>query len=524
MKEDSAIIEGIRGALRIKGHPVVFLGSAGLIFAFVVFGTLFADAAGKLFGEFQSVISSRLGWFYPFYGDVLPVCSASGSVSADTAVSDSVAMTSVRSIGMLHLVRDVVQRRHGHRNALLVSRRTDHAFRQPAGRGRRHAGSGGARHGYHPSSLGASRLVRLRRCGSRIGLRRLASWAPAHFPVRSSTLFSGSAFTEQWGTASIFSPCWERCSAWRPASGWAHNRSTPGWSYLLGFEVSMTAQLLVIAGITLMATISVLSGLDRGICWLSRIAIWLAVPLLVYILIAGPTGETLRSAVEDGAHYLMTIGRQGFWASLGGSTEWQGDWTMFYWAWWIAWSPFVGMFVARISRGRTVREFVLGVLLVPTAVTCVWFSVFGGIALDRVISVVTKCWPLLFRTISQRPSSCSSTRFRGQLCLSVAGVFIIVLFFITSSDSASLVVDYIAAGGDQHAPKRQRAFWATMEGMVAAVLLVGGGLAPMRAFQLIMGLPLAVILLADLLRNCPVSAEGMLQFCEIETSPLPLSS
>jgi choline/glycine/proline betaine transport protein len=267
-----------------------------------------------------------------------------------------------------------------------------------------------------------------------------------------------------------------------------------GLHYLLGVDVSIPMQLLLIAGITAMATASVVSGLDRGIRWLSRLAIWLALPLLFYILVAGPTDVALRSIIEYSGHYLLTIGRQGFWSSLGGSTKWQGDWTLFYWGWWIAWSPFVGMFVARISRGRTIREFVLGVLLLPTAVTCVWFCVFGGIGLDRVTagddvlaSAVRDNFPVaIFVFFNSFPLT---------TLLSIVGVVIIVVFFVTSSDSASLVIDYIAAGGDPDPPKRQRIFWATTEGVVAGVLLVGGGLAPMRAFQLITGLPLAVILL-----------------------------
>jgi choline/glycine/proline betaine transport protein len=267
-----------------------------------------------------------------------------------------------------------------------------------------------------------------------------------------------------------------------------------GLHYLLGVEVSTGAQLLLIAGITAMATVSVVSGLDRGIRLLSRLAIWLALPLFLYVLLAGPTEVALRSVGEYGGHYLMAIGRQGFGSSLGGSTAWQGDWTLFYWGWWIAWSPFVGMFVARISRGRTIREFVLGVLLVPTAVTCIWFCVFGGIGLDRVAGGDE----ILASAVEDNFAVAIFVffgSFPAPTLLSVVGLIIIIVFFVTSSDSASLVIDYIAAGGDPDPPKQQRIFWATTEGIVAAVLLLGGGIEPMRAFQLITGLPLAVILL-----------------------------
>jgi choline/glycine/proline betaine transport protein len=267
-----------------------------------------------------------------------------------------------------------------------------------------------------------------------------------------------------------------------------------GLKYLFGVEVSVPTQLLLIAGITAMATASVVSGLDRGIRWLSRLAIWLALPLLAFILLTGPTGVGLRSIGKYTGHYLLAIGRQGFWSSLGGSTAWQADWTLFYWGWWIAWSPFVGVFVARISRGRTIREFVLGVLLVPTSVCCVWFCVFGGNGLDLVLGGNEE----LAQAVDDNFAIGIFVFFNSfpvPALLSTVGLLVIIVFFVTSSDSASLVIDYIAAGGDPDPPKRQRVFWATTEGAVAAVLLVGGGLAPMRAFQLITGLPLAVVLL-----------------------------
>lgn len=267
-----------------------------------------------------------------------------------------------------------------------------------------------------------------------------------------------------------------------------------GLHYLLGIEVSVPAQLLLIAGITAMATLSVVSGLNRGILWLSRLAIWLAIPLLLFVFLAGPTTAALQAVTNYGGHYLLVLGRQAFWSDLGGSSQWQGDWTLFYWGWWIAWSPFVGLFVARISRGRTIREFVLGVLLVPTGVTCVWFCVFGGIGLE----FVRDGNDVLAEAVKEDFATAIFVFFESfplSVLLSIVGLVVIVIFFVTSSDSASLVIDYIASGGDPDPPKRQRVFWAATEGVVAAVLLVGGGIAPMRTFQLLTGLPLAVVLL-----------------------------
>jgi choline/glycine/proline betaine transport protein len=253
-------------------------------------------------------------------------------------------------------------------------------------------------------------------------------------------------------------------------------------------------QLWLIAGITAIAAVSVVSGLDRGIRRLSQINIWLALGLFVYVLLAGPTGASLRAAVLGSGRYLASLFQSGFWADFGGDLQWQGDWTLFYWGWWIAWSPFVGMFVARVSRGRTIREFVIGVLLVPTAMTCVWFAVFGGAALHGAVGGESA----LAAAVETNVPVAIYVFFEGlplSGLLAVVGTAVVVFFFVTSSDSASLVIDYLTAGGDLDPPKRQRLFWAVIEGLVAAILLLTGGLAPMRTFQLTTGLPLCLILL-----------------------------
>jgi choline/glycine/proline betaine transport protein len=267
-----------------------------------------------------------------------------------------------------------------------------------------------------------------------------------------------------------------------------------GLARLIGIPMSLEAQIVLIAVITAVATASVVSGLDRGIRRLSELTMWLALGLLVFVVVAGPTIVALHSVVYSAGHYLYAIGQRLFWGSLGGSAAWQADWTLFYWGWWIAWSPFVGVFVARISRGRTVREVAFSVLVVPTAATCIWFSVFGGLALHRVqagdsalATAVQNNFPVAIYVFFEA--------FPLASLLAVVGTIVVIVFFVTSSDSASLVIDYLTAGGDLHPPKRQRVFWATTEGVVAAILLISGGLLPMRAFQLATGLPLCIILL-----------------------------
>lgn len=270
-----------------------------------------------------------------------------------------------------------------------------------------------------------------------------------------------------------------------------------GLDRVFGLEVSSTNQMLLIIGITLLATISVVTGLDVGIRRLSEGNLILAGLILLFTFLAGPSIFILNSLVENIGHYLQTLPSNSFWtATLETSSQrkWLGDWTVFYWAWWIAWSPFVGLFIARVSEGRTIREFILGVLLVPTTLGFIWFSVFGGAALhlemmnSGVISdaVNNNVSTAIFAMFDQFPLSS---------LLSSLSVLCIMLFFVTSSDSASLVIDTIASGGEKNPHVAQRVFWALTEGFVAALLLVAGGLNALQTAALTTALPFTIVLI-----------------------------
>jgi choline/glycine/proline betaine transport protein len=269
-----------------------------------------------------------------------------------------------------------------------------------------------------------------------------------------------------------------------------------GLAFLFDAPVTSEVQILLIMGITLVATASVVSGLDRGIRRLSEINLVLAVALLAFLLIGGPTLFLLKSGVQNIGHYLQNLLSLGSWTeAYRMDSEWQGNWTLFYWTWWIAWSPFVGMFIARISRGRTVREFLGGVLLVPALLSFLWFSVFGGAAIYAELfegiplgaAVSENISTALFKLLELYPLSAVTSG------LSILLVFV---FFITSSDSGSLVIDIITAGGNLNPPVAQRIFWALTEGVVAAVLLAGGGLLALQTAAITTGLPFAIVLTA----------------------------
>jgi choline/glycine/proline betaine transport protein len=264
--------------------------------------------------------------------------------------------------------------------------------------------------------------------------------------------------------------------------------------YLFGIDNSVAIQILLIAGITGMATISVVLGLDGGIRRLSELNIRLAALMLVAMMIVGPTLFIMDSFVQNLGYYIQRLPELSFWTEAYQQTTWQNDWTVFYWAWWIAWSPFVGMFIARISKGRTVREFVLGVLLVPSILTFLWISTFGGSAIFLELSGSTGIATAVTEDVSTSLFVLLS-HFPYSFLSSLLGVVLIISFFVTSSDSGSLVIDSITAGGKLDAPVWQRVFWALTEGAVAGVLLIGGGLQALQTASITTGLPFAVVLL-----------------------------
>jgi len=267
-----------------------------------------------------------------------------------------------------------------------------------------------------------------------------------------------------------------------------------GFAHLFGLPQSTLVQVILIAIITAMATISVVLGVDRGIRRLSQINVIIAGMLLLFVLLAGPTRYLLDALVQNMGIYLRYLPRLSFWTETYSQTAWQHGWTLFYWAWWIAWAPFVGIFVARVSRGRTVREFIGAILLVPTLATFVWLTIFGNAALYVEMfggggiaeAVRADVAVALFKLLEHYPMS--------SITVGLA-VCIVITFFVTSSDSASLVVDIITSGGDLDPPKVQRVFWATMEGVIAAVLLMGGGLLALQTAVVATGLPFAAVLL-----------------------------
>ncbi|WP_348225213.1 BCCT family transporter [Vibrio parahaemolyticus] len=273
--------------------------------------------------------------------------------------------------------------------------------------------------------------------------------------------------------------------------GYGASQAATGLNFLFGVPMTDTTQVVLIVVITALALISVVAGLDSGVKRLSEINMILAAMLLFFVIIVGPTMAILTGFFDNIASYITNIPA----LSLPFEREdvnYSQGWTAFYWAWWISWSPFVGMFIARVSRGRSVREFIICVILIPSTVCVLWMTAFGGTAISQYVNdgyeaVFNAELPLkLFAMLDVMPFA---------EITSVVGIVLVVVFFITSSDSGSLVIDTIAAGGKVDAPTPQRVFWCTFEGLVAIALMLGGGLAAAQAMAVTTGLPFTIVLL-----------------------------
>ncbi|WP_144905383.1 BCCT family transporter [Halobellus captivus] len=275
-----------------------------------------------------------------------------------------------------------------------------------------------------------------------------------------------------------------------------------GLSYVLGDMLGLVSiptgtmpQVALIAGITAIATLSVAAGLEGGVKRLSTVNLYLMLTLLGFLIIVGPTLYIFGAWVEGlGAYFGNLLSLSFFTGTLGEGAGTVGAWTVFYWAWWIAWSPFVGMFIARISKGRTVREFVMGVLFLPSLFSTLWLAAFGGSALQNTLvgnGAALATYNELGQTVAM---FALLEQFPLGAISGLLATLLVITFFVTSSDSGSLVIDHLTSGGKHDVPKAQRIFWAVTEGGVAAVLLIGGGLNALQTAAIATGFPFAIIL------------------------------
>ena len=477
-------------------NPPVFFGSAVLILALVLFSVLFQEQAQGMFSQLQSWITVNASWFYILTVALILLC---------------VVFLAMSRYGDIKLGPDHSQPEY--RNITWFAM----LFSAGMGIGLMFFGVAEPLMHFAAPPVGEAGTVQAAREAMKLtffhwGLHAWAIYAIvalilAYFCFRHDLpLTLRSALYPLIGER-IYGPIGHAVDIFAilgtvfgvaTSLGYGVLQINSGFNHLFDLPVSVPVQVGLIAVICTLATLSVASGLNKGIRILSEINLSLAAILVLFVLVMGPTVFLLQTFVQNTGAYLSEIVTKTFNLYAYEPTEWIGGWTLLYWGWWLSWSPFVGLFIARISRGRTIREFVSGVLLVPTAFTFLWMTVFGDTAINMVLN---QGLTSLADTVSQ-DSSLALFAFLEQFpfsgLLSVIAVAMVVVFFVTSADSGALVVDMLASGGKTNTPLWQRLFWSLLIGVVAISLLLADGLKALQTATIASALPFSIVLLASM--------------------------
>lgn len=473
-------------------HPWVFFGGSGVIIAGVLMTLIMGDTAAGIFASIQSWISNFTGWFFILVMNVVLIfCFALiftrfgglriGGPDAKPEFSTFgwFAMLFSAGMGIGILFYGVAEP---------MFHFVGNPFTEPgsAASAQKAMDLTFLHWGFHPWAVYGLVGLGLAFFGFSEGLP--LSIRNVFYPLLGDKIYGGMGnFIDILATVSCLYGV-------ATSLGLGVQQVNAGLSHLFGIPQSAFVQVLLIAGITAIATWSVVRGLDSGIKLLSEINMGFAAALMIFVFLLGPTLFILNGLFENVGSYLQNLASLSTWNETYTDGTWQNGWTVFYWGWWIAWSPFVGMFIARVSYGRKIREYLLGVLFVPVAVTFIWMTVFGNSAIHiellgdgGIAKAVQENIPVsLFVFLETFPLS---------MVTSILAILVIITFFVTSSDSGSMVIDIITAGGNPDPPRPQRLFWAIAEGTVAAVLLMGGGLVALQTAAVATGLPFAMVVL-----------------------------
>ena len=481
-----------------KVSKPVFITSALLIVGFIIFGAFFTETAGAVFGFLQKFITDKFGWMFIILMNVALVfciylaASRYGDIRLGQQ-TERPQYSLFSWIGML--------------------------FSAGIGIGLVYWGTAEPLYHFMAPPLGEAETIEAAKQAMSISFLHwgLHAWAIytivalslAYFHFRRglplsirSTLYPilGKKIYGRWGHTVDILAVFGTMFGVVTSLGLGVMQINSGLENLFGIPNSLTVQFVIIAVVTALACGSLMLGLDKGIKRLSDINMGFTGVLLAFMVILGPTLFIFDSFIENIGNYLVALVPLSTWGEAYSNTDWQSGWTIFYWAWWVSWAPFVGVFIAHISRGRTIREFVLGVLLIPMLILFFWFTTFGGVAIHMellaaldpalvspglVEAVQADTGRSIFKLVEYYPLTKPVT---------LMIVIMIVLWFVTSSDSASFVIDMLTAGGDTNPPKIQRLFWATMEGLIAAILLAAGGLGALQAAAIVAGLPFALVI------------------------------
>ena len=491
------------GPLGLDIHNPVFLISGLTIIAFVVFSLLMREQASAFFEWMRGGLTSNLDWFFLSAGNIFVVLclflivSPYGSVrlggteaKPDYSYAGWFAMLFAAGMGIGLMFFGVAEPISHYSSSIAANAGTPESWAPLAGAAgdpeaaRRLAMAATIFHwGLHPWAIYAIVALALALFSYNKGL-----------PLTVRSILYPIFGERVWGwtghvidTLAVFATLFGLATS----LGFGAEQASAGLEFLFGIPASDTSKVVLITLITGVALLSVVAGLDAGVKRLSEINMILATLLLAFVILTGATVAILTGFFKNlmaYAEFLPALSNP-----FGRADEnFSQGWTAFYWAWWISWSPFVGMFIARVSRGRTVREFIICVLLIPSLVSVLWMTAFGGTAITQVVdqgltAVADTALELkLFVMLENLPLTAIT---------SFLGIVLVIVFFVTSSDSGSLVIDTITAGGKIDAPVPQRVFWAIFEGLIAIALLLGGGLAALQAAAVSTGFPFMIILL-----------------------------
>ncbi|WP_438950451.1 BCCT family transporter [Psychrobacter submarinus] len=478
----------------------VFITSSILIIGFIIFGAFFTETAGALFSYLQSFITTNFGWFFILLMNVALVfciyliASRYGDIRLGQqterpqySLGSWIGMLFSAGIGIGLVYWGTAEPLYHYMAPPMAEPETMEAAKQAMNISFLHWGL----HAWAIYTIVALSLAYFHfRRGLPLSIRSTL------YPILGQKIYG------RWGHTVDILAVFGTMFGVVTSLGLGVMQINSGLENLFGLPNSLAVQFVIIAFITLLACGSLMLGLDKGIKRLSDLNMGLTGLLLAFIVILGPTLFIFDSFFENIGNYLAAVVPLSFWGESYSGTDWQSGWTIFYWAWWVSWAPFVGVFIARISRGRTIREFTLGVLLIPMTILFFWFTAFGGVAIHMELlaaldpalvspglieAVQADTGSAIFKLVEYYP-------FAKPITLLI--VIMIVLWFVTSSDSASFVIDMLTAGGDTNPPKIQRLFWATAEGFIAAILLAAGGLGALQAAAIVAGLPFAIVIFA----------------------------
>ena len=476
-------------------NPPTFFISAGIIIAFVAIAMIFSGSTANIFGAIQAGIANYTGWFFILVVNIVlgysvyMMFSRYGKIrlggpdqKPEFTTLGWFAMLFSAGMGIGLLFYGVAEPMYHFTSPPTVPPGSP----EEAHRAQHAMGLTFLHWGLHPWAVYAVIALGLAYFGFNRGMP--LSIRSIFYPLIGNKIYGpvGHGIDILATVATLFGVA--------TSLGFGVSQVNAGLNVVFGLPESGVMQAVLIAIITGFATISVVVGLDGGIRRLSEMNMVIAALLLLFVLILGPTIFILEAYIENIGYYIQHFPHLATWAETYTRGDWQNGWTVFYYGWWISWSPFVGMFVARVSKGRTIKEFIMGVLFVPTLVTFLWMTIMGDTALyiemfgdGGIAAAVSDSVPkALFAFLDH---------FALSTLTSILSVIVIITFFVTSSDSGSLVIDIITAGGLEDPPTGQRIFWAVTEGVVAAALLVGGGLSALQTAAITTGLPFAVVLL-----------------------------